>query len=369
MAVLGVSSITPAFPQIVEELQISRTDVGMLIVAFTLPGVIITPFLGILADRFGRKRTLVPCLFLFGLAGGACAFSQDFNVLIGLRVLQGVGAAGLGALNMTILGDLFSGGRRAEAMGLNASVLSVGTTSYPLIGGALAMLAWNYPCLLALTGVPIGFLVLFFLRNPEPRSSGNLAAYLTGTWGYLKNIRTLSAFLAGVIGFILLYGGPLTYFTLYLGSSFGALPFIIGVIISSMSLTSALVATQLGRMAKITSVVNLVKLGFAICAIALALIPFMPRLELLLIPMIIFGAGFTIIFPSLQTYVAGLAPAEYRAAFMSINAMMFRLGQTLGPLIIGVAYVYGDFKGAFLFAAGLALTTSIVGVIGGKLIR
>jgi len=54
---------------------------------------------------------------------------------------------------------------------------------------------------------------------------------------------------------------------------------------------------------------------------------------------------------------------------MSVNATMFRVGQTIGPLIIGLAYVYGDFKGAFLFAAGLALATTIVGVIGGRIIR
>ena len=369
MAVLGVSSITPAFPRIVEELQISRTDVGMLIVAFTFPSLVITPFLGILGDRFGRKRILVPCLFLFGLAGGGCALSQDFNVLIGLRVLQGIGAAGLASLNLTIIGDLFSKERRAEAMGLNASVLSIGTTSYPLIGGALATLAWNYPFLLALAGVPIGFLVLWFLRNPEPRSSGSLREYLTGTWSYLKSIKTISAFMAGVIGFTLLYGAFLTYFTLYLGSYFNASPFIIGVITSSSSLATALVASQLGKLAKIISLVNLVKLGFATCAIALALIPFVPRLELLLIPATIYGAGFAIIFPCLHIYVAGLAPSEYRAAFMSLNSTMFRLGQTLGPLIIGLAYVYWDFKGAFLFAAGLALATVIVGVVGGRIVR
>ena len=114
---------------------------------------------------------------------------------------------------------------------------------------------------------------------------------------------------------------------------------------------------------------NLVKLGFATCAIALALIPFMPRLETILISTIIYGAGWAIITPCLQTYVAGLAPSEHRAGFMSINSAMFRLGQTLGPFVIGLAYVYGDFKGAFLFAAGLALTTAIVGVIGGRIIH
>ncbi len=369
MAVLGVSSITPAFPRIVDELQISRTDVGMLIVAFTLPGVVLAPFLGILGDRLGRKRILIPSLFLFGLAGGACALSQDFSILIVLRVLQGIGGTGLLSLSLAIIGDLFSGERRAEAMGLNASVLSVSTASYPLIGGALATFAWNYPFLLALAAIPIGFLVLQFLHNPEPRSNESLREYLTSIWSYLKNMRAISAFMAGIIGFTLLFGAYLTYFSLYLGNSFHASPFVIGSITASMSLTAALVASLLGRLTKIISVVNLINLGFTLCAIALVLLPFMPRLELLLIPTAIFGAGFGVIYPSLQIYIAGLAPSEYRAALMSMNTTMFRLGQTLGPLIIGVAYIYGDFKGAFLFAAGLALATAITGVIGRRIIR
>ena len=369
MAVMGVASIAPAFPRIVEELQISRTDVGMLIVAFTLPGVVLNPFLGVLADRFGRKLILVPCLLLFGLAGGACAFSDNFNILIALRVLQGLGAAALGSINVTLIGDLFSGERRTEAMGLNASVLNAGLTSYPLIGGALATLAWNYPFLLALTGIPIGILALKFLRNPEPPKSDNFKEYLTDTLSSLKKTRAISTFMAGVITFILLYGAVFTYFSLYLGNSFHASPFTIGLITSSMSLSSALVSSQLGKLAKITSVVNLIKLGFVACAIALALIPFMPRLELFLIPTIIYGIGSAIIIPSLSTYAAGLAPTAHRAAFMSVNGTMFRLGQTLGPLTIGLAYVYWDFRGAFLFAAGLALTTAVIGFVGGKIIH
>lgn len=369
MAILGVSSITPAFPRIVEELQISKTDVGMLIVAFSFPGAILSPFLGILSDRFGRKRILAPGLFLFGLAGGACAFTRDFNVLIGLRVLQGISSAAFVPLGLAIIGDLFSGERRTAAMGLNTSVLSIGGTFYPLIGGALAALAWNYPFLLALLALPVGILLLLFLRSPEPRSSGNFREYLAGTWGYLKNIRILGAFMAGVAGFTLTFGAYLNYFSLYLGSAFHASPFIIGILTSSMFLTLSLVSSQLGRLSRIISVANLVKLGFVTCAVALSLIPFIPRMGLLLVPAIIYGAGFAIVVPSLNAYVAGLAPSEYLGAFMSVNGMMFRLGQTLGPLVIGLAYTYGDFKGAFLFAAGLALTVAIVGVIGGKIIR
>ena len=74
MAVLGVSSVTPAFPTIVRELGVSSGQVGLLITVFTLPGIVMTPVLGILSDRYGRKKILVPALILFGLAGGARAF-------------------------------------------------------------------------------------------------------------------------------------------------------------------------------------------------------------------------------------------------------------------------------------------------------
>ena len=104
LAVLGITSVTPAFPTIVEELGISNTSVGLLITAFSVPSMILTPFLGTLADRLGRKRILVPALFLYGLAGGACAFSRDFNTLLILRVLQGIGAAATAPLSWTILG-------------------------------------------------------------------------------------------------------------------------------------------------------------------------------------------------------------------------------------------------------------------------
>lgn len=368
MAVLGVSSITPAFPRIVEELQITRTDVGMLITAFTFPGVILALFVGVIADRFGRKRILVPSLFLFGLAGGACAFTRNFNILIILRVLQGIGGASLGSLNLTILGDLFSGDRRAGAMGLNASVLNIAVGAYPIIGGALATLAWNYPFFLPLAAIPIGFLVLGCLNNPEPRSKQSLREYLGSTWSHLKNIKIASAFATGVIIFLILYGPYMTYFSLFLGTSFNASPLIIGLILSSSPLIAALVSSQLGRIVKIISPTNLVKLGLAIRAIALALLPFMPSLELLLVPTFIFGVGSGILTPSLQTYIAGAAPSEYRAAFMAINAMMFRLGQTLGPLIFGLVYLYSGFDGTFLAGAGLALAVAIIGVIGGKII-
>jgi ACDE family multidrug resistance protein len=131
MAVLGVSSVTPAFPRIRDALGVTSTEVGLLITIFTLPGIFLTPVLGVLSDRHGRKKILTPALLLFGVAGGACVFARNFELLVLLRFLQGMGAAALGTLNVTIIGDIYSGRERSAAMGYNSSVLSIGTASYP----------------------------------------------------------------------------------------------------------------------------------------------------------------------------------------------------------------------------------------------
>ncbi len=369
MAVMSVASITPAFPKIVEELHIAATEVGMLITAFTLPGVVLVPFIGVLADRFGRKRLLVPSLFLFGLAGGACALTREFNTLVVLRVFQGIGGAALGALNVTILGDLFSGEHRAGAIGLNSSVTHIAVAIYPIIGGALATFAWNYPFFLPLAAIPIGFLVLFCLNNPEPRNEQSLGKYLSSVWGYLKNIKIAGAFTAVVVSFIVIYGPYMTYLSLFLADSFDASPVIIGIILSSFAIGAAMVSSQLGRIVRKIKLADLAKLGFVFQAVSLVLLPFMPRVELVLISSVIFGLGVGVQLPSLQTYVAGAAPSEYRAAFMSMYGAMLRMGQTLGPLLFGLLYAHVDFTGIFLVGAGLVLAVAIIGFVAGKIVR
>lgn len=367
MAVLGVSSVTPAFPKIIDELGVSKAQVGLLITFFTLPGIVMAPFLGVLADRLGRRRILVPSIFLFAVAGTACAFTQQFHILLILRLLQGTGAAALGSLNLTIIGDLYSGTHRAEAMGLNASVLNIGTASYPTIGGALALLGWNYPFALPVLAIPVGIFVLTSLKNPEPKSTQTMREYLSGTWQHLKDVRVISFFVASVVAFIILYGAYLTSLPILLDERFGASTLIIGIILSSMSLTTAIVASQMGRLSKRFTLGSIIKAAFFIYALALLLVPFMPQLWFLLVPAIIFGLAHGAGLPAIMTAVAGLVPFKHRAAFMSINGAVLRLGQTIGPALVGLLYTLGGVDFPFLVAAGLALVTSATAILlGGR---
>ncbi len=363
MAVLGVASITPAFPIIIRELGVSSLGIGLLITVFTFPGVVLSPVIGLFADRYGRKRILVPSIFLFGIAGGACAFARDFNVLLMLRFFQGIGAASLGALNVTLIGDLYSGRERAAVMGYNASVLSVGTAAYPAIGGALAMVAWYYPFALPLLAIPLGFFVLFFLENPEPKIEQHLKDYIRTVLRSLNNRQVIGIFVASIVTFIILYGPLLTYFPLLLADSFGVSPLTIGLFITVMSLVTAFTSSQLGKLSKKYSEKTLLKASFLIYGSAMVLIPFVPKLTAFLIPMVIFGIAHGLNIPCFQTLLAGLAPMEYRGAFMSLNGMVLRLGQTIGPSLMGVVFSLWGVDATFYSGAVLAGLMFLFGLI------
>lgn len=350
MAVMGVSSIAPAFPKIEGALGVSAQRVGLLVTVFTVPGVLLTPVFGILADRYGRKIILVPSLILFGVAGVACFFTVDFHSLLIFRTLQGVGGAALGSINVTLIGDLYDGRERATAMGFNASVLSIGAALYPAIGGAIAMLGWNYIFLLPVMAIPVGLFVLYRLKNPEPESDINFKEYLGNTWRSVRQRPVIVLFTVSTVTFIILYGAIITFLPFLADNLYKASSFEIGVLMSSMSITTALASAQSGRLSGKYSGRKLLLMAFILFAIALSLIPLVHNLWFLLVPVLIFGAGQGINLPSFMNLLTNYAPLENRAAFMSMNGMVLRAGQTLGPVVMG--FVYNTLGLDFVFYSG-----------------
>lgn len=366
MVMMTVAVIIPAFPKMVEALGLTEQSIGLLITAYTLPGFLSAPLAGVMADRLGRKRLLVPSLLLFGMFGGGCALAPDFNTLLILRVLHGIAGAPMAGVTGAIIGDLFSGQKRAEAMGINTTVMYVGYIIYPLLGGALAGFAWNYPFLSFLIAIPLGLITLVFLHCPEPESEQSLKDYLGDALHYLKSLRVLWLFSAAVITYILLYGAYLVYFSLLLGGRFHASPFTIGLFISIVGLITAITSSQVGRLSKRFSVVSLIIGAFVIYALAVAIIPVMPNLWLCLLPTILFGVAHGLNLPSQRVVAAWIAPLEHRAGFMAIYGTMIPLGMTIAPLIMGLAFVLSGLNVTFLVAALIALIIPIMAIILGK---
>ena len=360
MAVLGVSTITPVLPTVADVFHRTPQSVALLIVAFTLPGSVFTPVIGVMGDRLGRKKVLVPSLVVFALAGTACGFARDFSLLVTLRFVQGSGAAALGAINVTLLGDLYDGSRRAAAIGYNASVLSVGTGIYPALGGGLAVLGWYFPFFLPLVALPVAIVVVTLLDNPEPTARGSLREYVSVTLRAVWNHQVLTLFAASIVAFVLIYGSFLAYFPFLMQRSFDASAVSIGFVMSATSLATAVASFKVGALSHRHGSQALVKTGFLLYVLAMAGIPLAVEPWLLTLPLLLFGIANGLVIPSVLTLLNGYAPTEYRAVFMSLNGTLLRLGQTLGPLLVGLAVDLVGMNGSFLISAGLALLMLLV---------
>lgn len=341
MGVMGVSLISPVFPSMIDHFGISKQQVGLVVTAYTLPGVIVALLIGVLADRYGRKRVLVPLLVLFGIAGTAGAFAPTFRSLLILRALQGIGGAGLVTLSTTLIGDYYDGTDRGAAMGLNASVLSIATASYPIIGGLLGTIGWFAPFVLYASAVPIAVWALIQLVEPTADEPVAIGAYLNRIASIATAPETIAGALAAFLAFVLLYGGIVTYIPVLAAERFGSSSAVIGGLLSVMSIFVAITSSQTGRLVERYSERTLFTVGFLGYGGGLIFTPFAASPAWLLLPLSLFGVGHGLVVPTVQTYMAKLVPGQFRAATMSLYNMALRLGQTVGPLLFGVIYAFG----------------------------
>jgi ACDE family multidrug resistance protein len=368
MGVMGVSLISPALPEIMAHFELTTGEIGLLVTAFTLPGVFIAIFIGVLADRVGRKQILVPCLLLFGFAGGACIFAPDFSTLLIIRVFQGIGGAGLVTLSITLIGDYFHGVARAEAMGFNACVLSIGATLYPVIGGILGSYSWYAPFMLFFSAIPIGLLSLGYLIEPARENELSLRAYGHRLAKIATRGDTLVAALAAFLAFILLYGGIITYFPLLLSERFHQPPIVRGILTSLQAVMVAIVSSQAGRLATRFSKRALFTTGFIGYGTGLFLMPFIHSVSWFVVPILIFGLGHGLVVPNIQTFMTELAPGDFRAATMSLYNMSLRLGQTIGPLLLaGILGVF-NLDAVFIVSGMLGFGTFFLLLVVSKIL-
>jgi MFS family permease len=357
MVVLGVSSIMPAIPLIANEFSVPQSSIGLLITVFTLPGIILAPVAGVLADRYGRRMILVASLIIFGLFGGLCGLATEFQHLLVLRFIQGVGSAAMGVLSLTIIGDLFTGAERTEAMGLNAAVLSIGTAAYPALGGALALWGWQYPFFLHLSAIPLALLVYRHMDSPPPAESGGLKLYLSSALQQMARREVGTIYLITLVTFVLLYGPFITYFPILMAEAHRADPLQIGLVVSSASLLTALAAFQLGRLARMFGETQLILFSFFLYAVSFLLMPFVPGPWQLVVPVLLFGLAQGLNIPNLASLLSGYATSSNRAAIMAMNGMLLRIGQTVGPLLMGAVFAGLGIEWVFFSGSLLAMIT------------
>ncbi|MFD6226611.1 MFS transporter [Streptomyces sp. NPDC060232] len=162
MAALDNLVVTTALPAIRADLGGGLEDLEWTVNAYTLTFAVLLMFGAALGDRFGRRRLFAAGLAVFTGASAAAALSPGIDALIAARAVQGVGAAVMMPLTLTLLTAAVPAARRGTALGIYGAVTGLAVASGPLIGGSLTEhISWQWIFWL---NVPVGLALIPLAR-------------------------------------------------------------------------------------------------------------------------------------------------------------------------------------------------------------
>ncbi len=158
MVVLDNLVVNVALPSIHRDLGASIQSLEWTVNAYVLAYAVFLLTGSALGDRFGRKRMFIAGIGLFTLSSAAAALAPTTGLLIAARASQGLGAAIVTPLTLTLLADAFPPQRRGVALGVWSGISGVAVALGPLVGGAVVQaLSWHW---IFWINVPIGIVLV-----------------------------------------------------------------------------------------------------------------------------------------------------------------------------------------------------------------
>lgn len=192
MATLDGSIANVGLPTIAGTFHVSVGVVQWVVTAYLLTICAMLPIVGKLSDLLGRGRLFNVGFLIFSVGSALCGLSGSVGMLIGMRVLQAVGASLLMANSQGIVATTFGPRERGRAMGITGTMVSLGSLSGPAVGGVLID-RFGWPAIFWVN-VPIGLagFVAGLLLLPERRAGGTREPFdLLGSGLFVVGITTL----------------------------------------------------------------------------------------------------------------------------------------------------------------------------------
>ena len=353
--------VAPILPEMVQQLHFDPGLAGILVSIHCLTIALFSPVLGILADSVGRLRVLLPSLLFYALVGTAGAFIDSFQSALLMRGLLGIASGGIAAATLGLLGSLYEGKERSQALALATTTLTITGITDPLLGGWVGASVWQNTFYLYGLGLPVAILVAFVFKGKQPRSTKSETKPLSNKlYEILRSRNALKLLLALGLTSVAMYA-VVIYAPMYLKATIGAGPALNGIVLASRAIGAAFIsAFGASKLAHRLGAMQATAWGFGLMAITLATIPFLHALSWILLSAILFGAGFGIVLPSLYSALANLAPSQLKSSVLAAGIGVGFLGQFMSPILLGPILSASSLSGVFYAAAGVAALAGLL---------
>lgn len=339
--ILGFGMVFPLFPLFAESFKATALDIGLMAASFSLAQFLVSPLLGRMSDRFGRKPIIVFSIIASAASYLIAAFAFNLEVLYLSRIVHGIASAGIFPIASAYIADVTSKEDRAKYMGKIAGVFSFGFMFGPVIGGFLGSYGFSVAFIAAAI---VSVFNLIFILTSLPESVTQKSEKLVLREG-LFNFKEVYHGLRGDFGilFFLLFA-----WAFYIGNFQVAIPLYMQEVFSSSTVQNGIFFSITGTTATIAQwfilplVVKrigdlktiLAGIGLMIFGQLFATVWASQTLFYLFFIISIMGSGL-----NRPTVNAVLSKATHtgQGATMGLAFSFESLGRVVGPLIAGLA--------------------------------
>jgi DHA1 family tetracycline resistance protein-like MFS transporter len=371
--------ILPLFARRFNEIGSGVEALGVSAMAYALTSALAAPFMGALADRFGRRPLVLISLTAYILAFSGYLLASSAWSFIFLRGLAGAFTAGLIPAVTGIIADLAPSNRRAQWIGIVNGGAGLGWIFGPLLGGVLYDRAgYVLPFLIAVI-LAAGTFVVAVCLVPETRThSLNLQVSFQSlttspgpglswvkTWRDALPLSLATFWVLMLVSFIVMFTWAFIepQFMFYAYGELGWTSFKLGLAMSTYGVTMALGEFLLGRWSYHWGRKPVILFGLGLFISQFIGLAIFKEFAWIALGFLMAGLGNALYDPALNAYLLDITSANHQARIMGLKSMAVSFGSILGPALVVVFTPYLKPQQFFGLAAMLVLLVILAGFV------
>jgi len=378
MDMVGVLMVVPLLPFFATEMDAGGLVVGLLVSSFSIAQLLMAPVWGRFSDHYGRRPALIIGMTAATIAYVIFAFADSLWLLFLMRLVQGAGGGTVSVIQAYVA-DAVEPKDRAKGLGWLSAATNAGVALGPLLGSWALQFGRSGPGLsaAALTLVTIGFAWKYLRESrdmveaaairaaPKPAGRTREAVFRVASHPAEPPSRLIWIYSIGIGAF----QGITAILALFLADRFCVTEHTIGYFFAYIGVLSVVArALVLGRMVDHFGEARLSRIGLALLALGLGLIPFMHpaygnpfltyvplALAVALLPL---GTAFT--FPCVTALLSRVVPSSERGLYMGVQQTFGGASRVIFPIVYGAMFDRW-IELPFLLGAALVVFTIYLG--------
>jgi len=357
-------SKTPVLPLFAASLRATPAEIGWIVMASTIPGILVSYPAGALSDYLGKQRVLIASLVVFATAPFLYLVIDTAWQLMAVRFYHGFATAIFGTVASAAIAERYTADRAAR-LSTYSSVTIVGRSIAPFLGGTLISLA-SYDAVYiacAISGV-LALAVGLLLRNgtAAPATKPEWPHFWASLTTVLRDRGIMLVSLVEAAQYLVF--GAIEAFLALFAASLGIPAWQIGVILGVQLLSIVFAKPIMGKVSDKVGRRQVILPGLLIGAASVVLIPHAPSFIGLTVLSLVFGLGFATVTSSTTALVADLTKDGRFGSSMGVLRTVMDVGQSIGPVLTGFMIGVAGYGSAFtLLAAILVLAALMLGFL------